>query len=119
MNYTGIILFGLGLLGILMHNLLKMDEINRKYDGNFNMSKYWSVERFSIIISICVVFIATIVRSEIKQLEYAGKWLGVGYVAIGYMAQSLFVTLMGRAKAITTGNAQKPAAPKDEEIQNQ
>jgi galactitol-specific phosphotransferase system IIC component len=45
-----------------------------------------------------VVIIALIVKTEIKQLEMAGQWLGLSFVAIGYMAQSIVVAIMGRAQ---------------------
>lgn len=100
MNYTPFILLGLGLFGILIHNLVKMNEINKQYDGLFNYRKYFSLEKFSIALSICVVIVGVIIREEIKQLENAGNWLGVAFVAIGYMAQSIIVSFMGRAQKI-------------------
>jgi len=98
MDYTVITLLTLGLFGILIHNLVKLNELNRASDGIMNYKKYFGLEKFSIMLSICVVVIALIVRSEIVQLEKIGKWLGVSFVAIGYMAQSLIVAFMGKAQ---------------------
>jgi heme/copper-type cytochrome/quinol oxidase subunit 2 len=100
MNYTLPVLLVLGIFGILIHNLIKMDEINKKENGEFKFSKYLKIERFSIAISICVVIVAVIVSQEIKQLEQVGKWLGLGFIAIGYMAQSIIVKFMGKAEKV-------------------
>jgi hypothetical protein len=96
-NYTSITLFGLGLLGILLHNLVEMNKLNRLDGGKFSIRSYLRAERFSILISVIVILVAMIIKQEIQQLEAAGKWLGVAFVAIGYMGQSLLIFLMGRA----------------------
>lgn len=93
-------LIALGLFGILIHNLVKLNELNQKSNGNLNFKQYLQLERFAIAISICVVVVAVMIRSEIKQLEFAGKWLGLGFVAIGYMAQSIVVSIMGKAQKV-------------------
>lgn len=100
MTYTALILFGLGLFGIVIHNLVKMNEINKQHDGNFNYQKYIALEKFSIALSVCVVIVAVIVRTEIRELEAVGNWLGLAFVAIGYMAQSIIVSVMGKAQKI-------------------
>lgn len=98
MAYTVITLAALGLMGILLHNLIKLNDINRANDGNINILKYWRLERFTIMISFIAIIIALIARSEIKELEQVGKWLGLAFVAIGYMAQSIVVKFMGKAQ---------------------
>ena len=98
MDYTNLALAGLGLVGILLHNLIKLNDINRANDGNVNLWKYWKIERFSILISVIVVCAALVAKSEIKQLEQVSKWLGLSFIAFGYMAQSIVVKLMGRAQ---------------------
>jgi hypothetical protein len=100
MIYTPFILFGLGLFGIIIHNLVKMNEINKQHEGNFNYRKYIALEKFSIALSICVVVVCVIIRTEIKQLENAGNWLGVAFVTVGYMAQSIIIAFMGKAQKI-------------------
>lgn len=87
----------LGMLGILLHNLVEMNKLNRASSGNINIGKYWKLERFTIMISVIVVFVAILVKQEIKQVEAAGKWMGVAFVAIGYMGQSLLIFVMGKA----------------------
>ncbi len=108
MSYTNAFLFSLGVLGILLHNLIKLDELNRKLESKFSFRAYISRERFTILISFLVVLIAVFVKLEIKELDYAGKWLGVSFVAIGYMGQSLVLTVIKRIRG-------KVDAPVDQE----
>jgi hypothetical protein len=96
--YTPILLAALGMIGILLHNLVKLDSLNRAANGKVNFLAYLAVERFSILISIIVVIAATITSQEVKELANAGKWLGGGFVCIGYLAQSLLVKGMGTAQ---------------------
>jgi len=98
MDYSVITLAALGVFGVLIHNLVKLNELNRKLEGNINLWSYLKLERFAIMLSLCVVAVALIVRSEVKQLEQVGNWLGIAFVAIGYMAQSIIVTIMGRGQ---------------------
>lgn len=98
MNYNNLTLFALGLLGILLHNLIELNKINRASNGTLNIRKYLALEVYSIFISVLVVVVAIIVKQEVKQLELAGKWIGIGFVAIGYMGQSLLVFVMGKAQ---------------------
>lgn len=107
MNYTPFILFGLGLFGIVIHNLVKMNEINKQVAGNFNYRQYLAMEKFSIALSICVVVVGVIIRTEIKQLENAGNWLGLAFVTIGYMAQSIIISFMGRAQKVIDNEKDK------------
>ena len=98
MNYTTPILFGLGMFGILLHNLIKLNSINRKNKGSVNYMEYFALEKFTISISICVVIIALIAQHEIKQLQVVDNLFGLSFVAIGYMAQSIVVSMIGRTE---------------------
>jgi len=98
MEYTNSILFALGIFGILLHNLVKLNGINRRNNGDVNYIQYVKLEKFTILISISVVFISLLVKHEVKQIESIGTWLGVSYVAIGYMAQSILAAIMGKAE---------------------
>ena len=100
MSYTNIALFGLGLLGILLHNLVQLNKINKANPGKFSLLNYFKLEVFSIIIAIVMVFTAIIIKVEISQLEQAGKWLGLSFIAIGYMGQSLLIFVMGKANKV-------------------
>lgn len=99
-NYTEITLFALGIMGVLLHNLVKMNELNKAPENNFTIMKYIQVERFSIIIAFIMVGASVMVSHEIKQLEQAGKWLGLGFLCIGYMGQSLLIKFMGKAEKV-------------------
>jgi hypothetical protein len=97
MNYTPLILFVLGVLGILLHNLVELNKLNRQQDGNLKLKQYFKLEVYSILISVIMIVVSIIVKNEIKQLDQAGKWLGLAFVAIGYMGQSLLIFVMGKA----------------------
>jgi len=100
MNYTNLTLFGLGVLGVLLHNLVELNKLNKNSKGNLNLKQYLKIERFSIAISLIVCFVALLVKSEITQLEQVGKWLGLAFMAIGYMGQSLLIWFMGKANKV-------------------
>jgi hypothetical protein len=98
MIYTPLVLILVGFGGILLHNLIKLDEINRKSEGNINISKYLKIERFSIMLSVVAVIVATVISQEIKQLEAVGKWLGLAMLSIGYMAQSIILKFSSKVE---------------------
>lgn len=101
MNYTNLTLAVLGLLGVLLHNLVELNKLNRTTkDIKLTLTNYFKMELFSILISILVILVAVIVKHEIKQLEAAGKWLGLAFMTIGYMGQSLLIFVMGKANKI-------------------
>jgi hypothetical protein len=99
MEYTPLVLGLLGVGGILLHNLMKMDELNKKLKGKFSLSSYLALERFSIILSVILVVICVTVSQEVKQLEAVGKWLGLAFVAIGYMSQSIILKFSSKAES--------------------
>lgn len=98
MDYTLITLAGFGILGIFIHNLKNLNTLNRKSEGELNLVKYLKLEIYAILLSISVLTVALIAQQEIKQLEAVGKWLGLSFVAIGYMAQSIVISFAGRAE---------------------
>lgn len=102
MNYTNLTLIALGVLGILLHNLVELNKLNRTTkDLKQTFTSYIRLEVFSILISLLIVVVAVIIKHEINQLEAAGKWLGLDFMTIGYMGQSLLIFVMGKAnKAI-------------------
>lgn len=89
-------LFGLQLLGILIHNLVKINEINKKTNGDFKPGYFFKMEWPTIFISLCIAIVAIIAKAEIKQLDVAGGYLGLGFVFIGYGGQSLLFKYFGR-----------------------
>jgi len=100
MNYHILFLVAMGLLGVVLHNLVKLDSINRESQGSVNLAKYFAMERFSILISLIVVIVASLASQEIKELKLAGNYLALGFVAIGYLAQSILIKFMGKAQKV-------------------
>ena len=96
MQYNDLLLLGMGIVGILLHNLKKINELI-KAGKEFNAAAYFKVEWASMCIAVLVVIVAVICKKEVKQLEAAGQWLGLGFVCLGYMGQSVMVTFMGKA----------------------
>lgn len=95
MNYTDVSLFAFGFGGILLHNLLKINDLKKK--NKFTAPQYFSMEWPSIFVSLILVVLSIFGKHEVAQLESAGRWLGFAFVGIGYMGQSIFVKYMGRA----------------------
>lgn len=101
MNYTQLALTGLGMVGILLHNLVKLNAIKRSdKEGNVNYIRYLKMEWISIFISFIVIIGMVWTSQEIKELAGAGKWLGIGFIAGGYLAQSLLISFMGKAQKV-------------------
>jgi hypothetical protein len=98
MQYNDLILFVFGLGGVLIHNLIKINEL--KKNGQFKAVDYFSMEWASISISLIIVSLCIAGKHEVAQLEQAGKWMGFAFTAIGYMGQSLFVKFMGKAEKV-------------------
>lgn len=107
-NYTQATLLAFGIAGILLHNLIKMDTLNKKEGVSFSFWKYLKMERFSILIALIIVAVAVVGSQEVRQLQLVGKWLGFGFLAIGYMGQSILIKYMGKAsKAIGSDDNDK------------
>lgn len=98
MEYTNYLLFVVGLLGILTHNLMKIDKLNRKTNGGFKIKTFIRLEWPSILISIIVVIVCLVARMEVKQLKAIGNWLALGFFAIGLAAQSVAYFIKGKAE---------------------
>lgn len=109
MNYNDLALFGFGLGGVLIHNLIKINELNKA--GKFSAGRYFGLEWASISISMIILFLCIMGKHEVAQLEGAGTWLGLAFTTIGYMGQSLFVKFMGKATKAMGGDA--PTTDKD------
>lgn len=99
-TYTPFVLGTLGVLGILLHNLVQLAKINKQTGGKANIFKYWQLEKYSILIALIVVIIAVVALEELTQIEQFANWKGLGFIAIGYMGQSLLVFAMGKASSL-------------------
>lgn len=99
--YTNLILFALGMLGVFLHNLVSLNKINKETNGDAKLLQYLKIEVYSILISVVIVIVALIAKEEVAELHNLGTYLGLGFVGIGYMGQSILVWRMGRfAKSI-------------------
>jgi len=98
--HSDLTLLGLGMAGVLLHCLIKISKL--KKTNSFKFATYFSMEWPTICISAIVVAIAIVCKHEVTQLDQAKNWLGIGFVSIGYMGQSILITVMGRAEAILT-----------------
>lgn len=97
MNYTPIVLFLFGVAGIILHNLVQLNKLNKDSKGRASLYSYLKLEIYSILISLVMVAVSVFTSQEIKQLEQIGKWLGLAFVSVGYMGQSLLIFFMGKA----------------------
>lgn len=100
MNYTPFILGLLGISGILFHNLIQLYKINKKTDGKASIFKYLRIEIYSILIALLMVFVSIVVLDELNQISYFSSYRGLGFIAIGYMGQSLLVFFIGKAEKV-------------------
>ena len=98
-TYTELTLLAFGLIGVILHNLVKLNE-KKKADpnGDVNYRKYFKLEWITITISVIVVGLCVWLSQEIKELEIAGKYLGLGFASIGYFSQSLLIKWIGKAE---------------------
>ena len=101
MTYTPLILFGLGLFGVLVHNLKKLNEINRKNKGTVNYTEYFAIEKFSILISICFIGFLVVIKSEVSAVEYINKWIGTCFALAGFSAQSIILSATSAFEVFT------------------
>jgi hypothetical protein len=102
MQYNDLVLFAFGFGGVMIHNLTKISELQKK--GNFNFHKYYATEWAAITTSLIVVALCIAGKHEVAQLDQAGKWLGLAFTTIGYMGQSLLVKWMGKANKVLGGD---------------
>lgn len=78
-----------GILGIMVHTLMKINAINRRSKGQINLKKFFAIEWPSIWISISIIIVALIAREEIIKLKAVGNYLLFGFFCIGLSAQSI------------------------------
>lgn len=119
LTYTPLVLFGLGVVGILLHNLIELNKINKAKGGRASIWVYLVYERFSLAISVITVATAVYISQEIKQLEAVGKWLGLAFISIGYMGQSLLIVLMGKTEKFIGKDGNGHLGTKDDNKDNE
>ncbi len=97
MQYKDLALLFLGVAGILLHSLVKISQL-KKEGKEFNRTKYFGDEWPTMSISFIMVVVAIYCKHEIKELDIAGNYLGLGFVTLGYMGQSLLISFIGKAQ---------------------
>lgn len=107
MNYTNGLLLLLGVFGVLTHCLVDINKLNHQPNINTTIKKYFKVEWAAILLSIVLVIVAVIVKKEITVLENAGKWMGIGVFAIGFMANSIITGFQNKAQKFIDNESQK------------
>lgn len=110
MNYNQPTLIGLGLFGVLLHCLIQLHKQNKETQGKAKLLDYLKLEIYSILISISMAVGSSFVGNEIEAvLEKIGySWLlGLCFITIGYMGQSLLIAFMGKASKVI-GNTSPP-----------
>lgn len=110
MVYTNLWLMGFASIGILLHILVEVSKLNKQPNGNFSLKGYLKLEIYNILISLLVSLVCVFASQEIKQLQTIGNWLGLAYLAIGYMGQSLLIAFMGKAQKIVDSKLDNPDA---------
>jgi len=112
MNYTPYMLFLFGALGVVLHNLVKLNDIKKSNpEGEVNYNKYFKMEWISILISVIVVALCVWTSREIEKLKLVEDYLGLGFIAIGYMAQSLLIKFMGKAEKTLNSKVDSTTEP--------
>ena len=102
MNITNLTLFGFGILGVLLHNLVEINKLNKDPNKqNFTISSYLKTEWAAISISVLLVCGMILGKTYVEKLEQLKEWLGVVVFTAGYMGQSLLIAIMGKAQKVT------------------
>jgi hypothetical protein len=94
---TAILLYVMGLLGVLAQALKKMSELNRRYNGEFKFGKYLRIERFSLLLSWVFVSACWLFVYLVPDMQRAGAMLVGGQFFAGWFGQSGLEFLMGQA----------------------
>lgn len=110
MTYTPFLLCLCALVGILLHHLVKLDSLNRLNNGKINFIEYLKIERFTLMISLIIAFVSSFLLYQdlhfyLDRLGFI-KYFSVGYIVLGYFAQSILVKLMGRAQKVIDKKSQ-------------
>ena len=106
MTYQPIMLLLFSVLGVVLHNLVKLNDLKKSNpEGHVNYGKYFTMEWISILISIIVCALAVWTSREIEKLQAVGDYLGLAFIAIGYMAQSILIKFMGKAEDKLNGKS--------------
>ncbi len=103
MEYTPFILCVIGLAGIFIHHLVKIDSLNRLNEGTIHFGKYLAVEWASILINFIIVLLVSFILNKelhayLQMLDFLKYFVGFAMFTIGYAGQSLLVKAMGKGQ---------------------
>lgn len=94
----------LGIVGILLHSLIKFYQ-QKKAPTWAILKDYYKNEWLPMFISALIVVVALICKKEILQLDIAGNlvggYLGLIFFTIGYLGQMVLLFLIGKVAAKT------------------
>lgn len=118
MNQTWV-LIGAGLLGVLIHCLIKLDSLRKDAKAanvSFNWVKnYWDVDAFAILLSVAVSLLWHLVYPEVAA--YYPKLQGfitVSYATMGALGSYIIQLVLGRAKKFIRNIVDKKTNDLDE-----
>jgi len=94
-------LFLMGFAGVVLHLLMKMDDVNKQSPGKINFKSFLVMEWIPTLISIIVVSVLIPFSQKIATIQQIGDWAGLAYIAIGYMGQSILYKFMKKADKLT------------------
>ncbi len=97
-SYTITMLFGLSIMGILLHWLVDLKKAQSQ-DVACTMGHYVQKTWISSLISLIICSIAIMVRHELNKIPDFSAWEGGAMVTIGYMGDSLLPLVFGFAKS--------------------
>lgn len=100
MEYKDITLFALGCLGIFIHLLMKINDINRQRKGNWKFRAFIKLEWPTVLLSIAVVGVLVMAKKELMNIEEIQGKFRLLAVAVGYMADSVVYFFAGKARKI-------------------
>lgn len=112
MNYTKLMLIGLGVLGIILHCFVELNKLNKANKGKIDIvvKQYLKIEFFSLLISLFVVIGCSVIADEVgiilTKLGYEFL-LGAAYIMIGYSAQSILIFATGKTAKIISSETQQ------------
>jgi len=106
--FSDLILFAVGLAGILTVNLIEIDALNQKETGNTNLKKYCSKHWANMMLSVVIVGVTVLSKQQVAELEAAGKWILGGIFAIGMVGPT--AAQFVRSKALQFFKSKTPPA---------
>ncbi len=97
-NYTLTMLFGLSVMGILLHWLVDLKKAQSQ-SLDMTIDHYAKTTWVSSLISLLICCIVIMIRHEFSKLPNFTAYEGAAMVAVGYCGDSLLPLVFGFAKA--------------------